>query len=140
MRRYYVDTDWTAKKLSVRVPAPEQLDLTPLRGSGLQPGETPLPEEEEAAADEATPTASWYYCDLADDVHGPFAADLLEDWDSEGFLPDELRITAVRGDSLPSPSETVWVGLATLKEAAQGKWSPFSEEALAAAMEALLAA
>jgi len=34
LRRYYVDTDWTAKKLAVAVPVPEVLDLEAFRSSG----------------------------------------------------------------------------------------------------------
>ena len=45
MRRYYVAPDWTAKKLRVKVPVPETLNLESMRGAGLQPNETPLPEE-----------------------------------------------------------------------------------------------
>ena len=50
VRRYYVAEDWTPKKLDVLVPMPEETTLEHLRGKGLQPGETALPEEEPAPA------------------------------------------------------------------------------------------
>jgi ubiquitin carboxyl-terminal hydrolase 5/13 len=45
VRRYYVASDWTPKKLDALVPMPETIDLGALRGVGLQPGETELPED-----------------------------------------------------------------------------------------------
>lgn len=36
--------DWTLAKLDVEVEMPDTIDLTPLRGSGPQPGEEMLPE------------------------------------------------------------------------------------------------
>jgi len=56
MRRYFVAPDWTAKKRDVLVEAPEVLDLQALRGTGILPGETPLPEAEEAVSG-GTPAA-----------------------------------------------------------------------------------
>jgi ubiquitin carboxyl-terminal hydrolase 5/13 len=54
---YYVDTDWTAKKLAVAVPVPETLDLEAYRSTGMLPGEVALPDEPEpAAAAPAAPT------------------------------------------------------------------------------------
>lgn len=50
VRRYYVDSDWTPKKMEVEVPVPDTLDLESLRGGGLQPGETSQPEEAAAGA------------------------------------------------------------------------------------------
>ena len=50
VRRYYVASDWTPKKLDVLVPMPEKIDLEQLRGAGIQPGETPLPEADDADA------------------------------------------------------------------------------------------
>jgi len=46
MRRYYVDTDWSAKKMSVRVVAPDELDLTAFRSAGLQPDEVAMPDDQ----------------------------------------------------------------------------------------------
>lgn len=45
MRRYYIDQNWTPKKLDVLVEAPQELDLEHLRSTGLQSGEDLLPEE-----------------------------------------------------------------------------------------------
>ena len=50
VRRYYVASDWTPKKLDALVPMPETIDPGALRGVGLQPGETELPEAADAAA------------------------------------------------------------------------------------------
>ena len=51
VRRYYVASDWTPKKLDALVPMPETIDLEALRGAGLRPGETALPEDAGADAD-----------------------------------------------------------------------------------------
>jgi uncharacterized UBP type Zn finger protein len=50
VRRYYVASDWTPKKLDALVPMPETIDLGALRGVGLQPGETELPETADTTA------------------------------------------------------------------------------------------
>ena len=50
MRRYYVASDWSAKKMNVLVDVPESLDLAELRGSGPAAGEDILDEAEIAAA------------------------------------------------------------------------------------------
>ena len=42
--RYYVDKDWTAKKLEVLVDVPDKLDLEHLRANGPQPDEQLQPE------------------------------------------------------------------------------------------------
>lgn len=56
LRRYYVDTDWTPKKLEAFVEVPERLSLQALRGRGAQPGEELQPEApREAAAAAAQP-------------------------------------------------------------------------------------
>lgn len=50
MGRYILGEDWRPKKLDCLVPAPETLDLSRFRSSGLQPGEQQLPEDPAAAA------------------------------------------------------------------------------------------
>uniref|UniRef100_A0A061RBY0 Ubiquitin carboxyl-terminal hydrolase n=1 Tax=Tetraselmis sp. GSL018 TaxID=582737 RepID=A0A061RBY0_9CHLO len=50
MRRYYVDKDWTPKKMNVLVEVPETLDLEPLRSKGPQPHENLQPEQEAASS------------------------------------------------------------------------------------------
>ncbi|KAK1862263.1 hypothetical protein I4F81_004837 [Pyropia yezoensis] len=50
LNKYTLADDWTPKKLDVAVDVPLELDLTHLHGSGMQPGETSLPEEEEPPA------------------------------------------------------------------------------------------
>jgi len=58
MERYYVSENWTPKKLDVLVEAPEHLSLEHLRGAGITPEETPLPEEpEDAPMTDAAPAA-----------------------------------------------------------------------------------
>ncbi|XP_043243919.1 ubiquitin carboxyl-terminal hydrolase 5-like [Amphibalanus amphitrite] len=44
LQRFTVGDDWLPKKLDVSIPVPDELDLSSLRGSGLQPGEQELPE------------------------------------------------------------------------------------------------
>jgi len=55
--RYILAENWTAKKLDADIPMPEKISLESLRGSGLQPGETELPNSDEPSnepvADEA---------------------------------------------------------------------------------------
>ena len=63
LKRYYVASDWTPRKLEVLVDVPVTIDLSALRGKGPQPGELLQPEEEEGkgvegAGDAATATAT----------------------------------------------------------------------------------
>ena len=58
MQRYVQKPDWTIGKLSVEVPAPETLDLSALRATGLQPGETAMAEEAAAPAAAAAAAAA----------------------------------------------------------------------------------
>jgi len=58
LSRYYTDADWTAKKMAVAVPVPETLSLEAFRGGGLQPGESPLPDEPNEPAPAPAPAAS----------------------------------------------------------------------------------
>eukprot|EP00123_Amoebidium_parasiticum_P018329 comp24172_c0_seq1/m.44156 comp24172_c0_seq1/g.44156 ORF comp24172_c0_seq1/g.44156 comp24172_c0_seq1/m.44156 type:complete len:877 (-) comp24172_c0_seq1:625-3255(-) len=44
VRRFYLSDDWTPHKLDVAVSVPEDLDLSALKGSGMQPGEVALPD------------------------------------------------------------------------------------------------
>ncbi len=45
LERYFIGENWTPKKISAEIPVPEKLDISYLRGSGLQVGETELSEE-----------------------------------------------------------------------------------------------
>merc|ERR1712013_457733 len=55
MGRYYVDESWLTQKREVRVPVPQQLDLTHLRAKGMSGDEEPMAEvkKEEKVAMEA---------------------------------------------------------------------------------------
>ncbi|XP_033097730.1 ubiquitin carboxyl-terminal hydrolase 5-like isoform X1 [Anneissia japonica] len=58
LRKFTLGDDWVPKKLDVSVNMPDDLDLTSIRGKGLQPGEVELPEgdvpaEPEVVIDEA---------------------------------------------------------------------------------------
>lgn len=53
LKRYYLDEKWTPKKLDVSVPMPMELDLSHLRGTGLQNGEMQMDESHSSEADEA---------------------------------------------------------------------------------------
>ncbi|XP_070560700.1 LOW QUALITY PROTEIN: ubiquitin carboxyl-terminal hydrolase 5-like [Ptychodera flava] len=44
MKKFTLSDDWTPKKLDVSIDIPDELDLSSLRGKGLQAGETELPE------------------------------------------------------------------------------------------------
>lgn len=44
LKKFTLNADWTPAKLDVSVDIPDELDLSALRGHGLQPGEKPLPE------------------------------------------------------------------------------------------------
>lgn len=44
LERYYVGENWTPKKISAEIPVPEKLDLSHLRGQGLQADETEIVE------------------------------------------------------------------------------------------------
>ncbi|CAG7723166.1 unnamed protein product [Allacma fusca] len=45
LKKFTIGEDWTPKKLDVTVDMPFDLDLSVLRGHGLQPGEKELPDE-----------------------------------------------------------------------------------------------
>ena len=55
LQRFTVGDDWLPKKLDVSVPMPDELELSSLRGGGLQPGEQELPEP---AGDQAAAAAA----------------------------------------------------------------------------------
>ena len=57
MSRFYLASDWTAKKLEVEVDIPSELDVEGLRGKGLQPGEIEQPVESQLAAETSPPKA-----------------------------------------------------------------------------------
>ncbi|KAI8437058.1 hypothetical protein MSG28_010427 [Choristoneura fumiferana] len=44
LKKFTIKEDWTPAKLDVSVDMPWEVDLSCLRGRGLQPGETPLPD------------------------------------------------------------------------------------------------
>ena len=58
LKKFTIGDDWVPRKLDVSVDIPDDLDITPLRGSGLQPGEEELPSEQqptqEVQIDEST--------------------------------------------------------------------------------------
>ncbi|XP_065200121.1 ubiquitin carboxyl-terminal hydrolase 5 isoform X1 [Planococcus citri] len=49
LKKYTLREDWTPVKLDVSVEVPDILDLSALKGLGLQPGEELLPSEDDAA-------------------------------------------------------------------------------------------
>ncbi|DBA04839.1 TPA: hypothetical protein N0F65_004476 [Lagenidium giganteum] len=58
MRRFFVDEDWTPKKMEVSVEVPETLSLGKFMSTGMQATEEALPEDSTASqADSAAPTA-----------------------------------------------------------------------------------
>jgi len=44
LRKFAVAQDWVPYKLDVSVDMPDEIELSSLRGTGMQPGEEPLPE------------------------------------------------------------------------------------------------
>lgn len=48
--RYTIDSSWRQVKVDARVLVPETLDLTSLKGHGLQPGETAMPTDDGVVA------------------------------------------------------------------------------------------
>lgn len=55
LKKFTIGSDWVPQKLDVAVVMPEKIDLTAIRGSGIQPGEEELPEA--APAEAAAPAA-----------------------------------------------------------------------------------
>jgi len=51
LKKFTIGEDWVPRKLDVSVEMPDDLDLSPLRGHGLQPGEQELPSEQEVQAE-----------------------------------------------------------------------------------------
>uniref|UniRef100_A0A0G4HCV6 Ubiquitin carboxyl-terminal hydrolase n=1 Tax=Chromera velia CCMP2878 TaxID=1169474 RepID=A0A0G4HCV6_9ALVE len=58
MKRFYTAPDWTAKKMEVEVPMPEDLDLSALKAEGMLAGEQEMPEEPDGGAPAQQNTAS----------------------------------------------------------------------------------
>ncbi|KAL5491044.1 hypothetical protein EMCRGX_G016259 [Ephydatia muelleri] len=52
MNRFTVKEDWTPIKYDVLIDVPEELDVSHLRGKGLQPGEQLLPDDDAVMIDE----------------------------------------------------------------------------------------
>ncbi|XP_041377545.1 LOW QUALITY PROTEIN: ubiquitin carboxyl-terminal hydrolase 5-like [Gigantopelta aegis] len=48
LKKFTVGYDWVPKKLDVSIDAPLELDISRLRGSGIQPGEEQLPQDQPA--------------------------------------------------------------------------------------------
>lgn len=44
LKKFTLRSDWTSVKLDVAIDIPDELDLAPLRGHGIQPNEEALPE------------------------------------------------------------------------------------------------
>eukprot|EP01138_Halocafeteria_seosinensis_P011631 gb/GECG01011881.1/.p1 GENE.gb/GECG01011881.1/~~gb/GECG01011881.1/.p1 ORF type:complete len:888 (+),score=147.22 gb/GECG01011881.1/:1-2664(+) len=53
--RYVIGENWQPTKINVRIKAPEQLDLTNLKGAGKQPGEEELEDQPENAGNQPQP-------------------------------------------------------------------------------------
>jgi len=45
LKKFTIGSDWVPKKLDVAVAMPDKIDLSAIRGMGIQPGEEELPEE-----------------------------------------------------------------------------------------------
>ena len=58
MRRYFVASDWSAKKMNVLVDVPESFDMSSMRGSGPAAGEDVLDEAEALEAERRVQEAS----------------------------------------------------------------------------------
>ncbi|EFA83032.1 deubiquitinating enzyme [Heterostelium album PN500] len=50
LRKYVIGDDWVPKKLNICIDAPDNLDISYLRGTGKKPNEEELPEQEVQAA------------------------------------------------------------------------------------------
>eukprot|EP00026_Physarum_polycephalum_P002958 Phypoly_transcript_02967.p1 GENE.Phypoly_transcript_02967~~Phypoly_transcript_02967.p1 ORF type:complete len:805 (+),score=171.44 Phypoly_transcript_02967:45-2459(+) len=57
IKRFVVGEGWVPKKLDVSIDAPQELDISNLRGHGRQPGEKEFPQDDSAPAQPAEPTA-----------------------------------------------------------------------------------
>jgi ubiquitin carboxyl-terminal hydrolase 5/13 len=57
MRKFVLDDGWVPKKLDVFVDVPDEIDISSMRGMGLQPGEELLPETGEEP-EEVGPSAN----------------------------------------------------------------------------------
>lgn len=43
-KKFTLGDDWVPKKLDISIDVPDQLDISYIRGAGIQPGEERLPE------------------------------------------------------------------------------------------------
>ncbi|XP_054724568.1 ubiquitin carboxyl-terminal hydrolase 5-like [Uloborus diversus] len=53
LKKFTIGEDWVPKKLDVSLDVPEELDLSVIRGKGIQPGEEELPETAESGKTDA---------------------------------------------------------------------------------------
>lgn len=94
--RFYLASDWTAKKLEVLVDVPEELNLSDLRGVGLQPGEEAQPEVPSEAAAPAQPAAVQPDPQIVEALMGM------------GFSENGSKRAAVATQVLPSTLDARW--------------------------------
>ncbi|GAB0494854.1 hypothetical protein MMPV_006150 [Pyropia vietnamensis] len=102
LNKYTLADDWTPKKLDVAVDVPLELDLTHLYGTGMQPGETALPEEEEPPAGDAGAGAAEPAAVVPDDA---IVATVV----SMGFSQNGARRAAVATANAGGEEAVNWV-------------------------------
>lgn len=100
--RYYVDSQWRQKKITVAVDVPDVLDLSKYKvvnDGGLQPGEVPMPDDNGAVAS------------VNDSAAGPAAADesLVQELVSMGFHENGCRRAVLATSNAGVESAMNWV-------------------------------
>jgi ubiquitin carboxyl-terminal hydrolase 5/13 len=130
VEKFFIGEDWTPKKKDVSLAMPTELDLTALQGTGLQPGEAPLPDDEVGGAAAAAAGAA-----AAPAINQELVGQLVE----MGFHPEGCRRAAFHAPSgleaamewvmahMEDPDFTVPFEPPGAKKAAGGE-AAFSEE------------
>lgn len=71
LKKFTIGDDWVPKKLDVSIDVPDNIDLTALRGNGIQPGEKELPEQSSAVVSfEYNEAILYQLCDMGFPVDG----------------------------------------------------------------------
>ena len=105
MQRYVQKPDWTIGKLNVEVPVPETLDLSALRATGLQPGETAMAEDAVAPAAGAPAAAAAAAPAAATEPDEGILAQLI----SMGFSENGSKRAAIAVKNVSGEAAMEWV-------------------------------
>ncbi|KAL6062058.1 Ubiquitin carboxyl-terminal hydrolase 5 [Balamuthia mandrillaris] len=100
MRKFVIGDGWVPKKLDVFVEVPDEIDLSPLRGKGLQSGEESLPEDSASSSSVSAPSAA-----AAPSIDESVVAQLC----SMGFPEVRCRKAVINTNNSGAEAATQWL-------------------------------